>query len=89
MVAVRSQEPLQQQMSGALLCPICGEVLGFGATDLWRCSRFHCFHAQCVGPEGCPDCEEPMARVKSTEQLGALLWLAGLRDLAASIFRGF
>ena len=28
---------------------------------------------------GVPECDEPMAHVKSSEQLGALLWLAGLR----------
>lgn len=31
--------------------------------------------------QGCPECDEPIAQVKSSEQLGALLWLAGLRTL--------
>ncbi|CAK9058822.1 Small G protein signaling modulator 3 (RUN and TBC1 domain-containing protein 3) [Durusdinium trenchii] len=75
-------EGLRQQMSGALRCPLCDEPLGFGARELRRCSRFHCFHAHCV-QEGCPECEEPVARVKSTDQLGALLWLAGIRDFCA------
>eukprot|EP00435_Cladocopium_sp_Y103_P031418 s1204_g7.t4 len=75
-------EGLRQQMSGALRCPVCGEALGFGANELRRCSRFHCFHAKCVD-QGCPECDEPIAHVKSSEQLGALLWLAGLRDFCA------
>ncbi|CAJ1423572.1 unnamed protein product [Effrenium voratum] len=77
-------EGLRKQMCSALVCPGCGEALSFGREDLRRCSRFHCFHARCVEQEpSCPQCLDPVAKVKSSDQLNALLWLAGLRDFCA------